>query len=214
MSKKDKTLIYVAETSKVLAKIISTELEKQGFEVCSFDDGFSLLKQIVEKSPDLIITDKYLNTFNGTEICNVLKNGSAKSDIPVILISTEEKPVDFWTNANLANKTISISGENIETLVAAVKELLGQNFVRIDTFFSDDDKKRDADKKASSDEQIATWMVNTINKSDYLFTMSKNVMQLYKDVKDLELLVGNLFRLLYKACEYDAPCRHSGFHPQ
>ena len=204
MSKKDKTLIYVAETSKVLAKIISTELEKQGFEVCSFDDGFSLLKQIVEKSPDLIITDKYLNTFNGTEICNVLKNGSAKSDIPVILISTEEKPVDFWTNANLANKTISISGENIETLVAAVKELLGQNFVRIDTFFSDDDKKRDADKKASSDEQIATWMVNTINKSDYLFTMSKNVMQLYKDVKDLELLVGNLFRLLYKACEYDA----------
>lgn len=203
MSKKDKSLIYVAEASKVLTKILCSELEKQGFEVYTFDKGFSLLKKMVEETPDLLIMDKYLNGFNGTDICNILKTGSSISDIPVILISTEEKPVDFWTNAVPADKIISVSGDNIEALVDAVKELLGQNFVKMDTFFADD-KKKTGKKDIATDEQLATWMINSINQNDYLFTMSKNVMQLYKDVKDLELLVGNLFRLLYKACEYDA----------
>lgn len=203
MSKKEKHLIYLAEESKVLSKMIRSELEKAGYEVAVFDDGLLLLKKIVERAPDLLIIDKYLNTFNGTDICNVLKTGSSRSDIPLILISTEEKPLDFWTNAASANKAVSVSGENINQLVNAVKELLDQNFVKMDTFFADD-KKKGGKKEVPAEEELAVWMMNSINQNDYLFTMSKNIMQLYKDVKDLELLVGNLFRLLYKACEFDA----------
>ena len=203
MSKNEKPLIFLAESSRVLSKMICSELEKLEYEVISFDNGFSILKKIVEETPSLIIIDRVLNDFAGIEVCNILKNGSTKSDVPVILISTDEKIYDFWTNASLAEKGLSISSKNIETLITSVKELLSKKYISLDSFFKDDEKKK-SKKELSSDEELARWMINSINKNEYLFTMSKNVMELYKDVKDLELLVGNLFRLLYKACEYDA----------
>lgn len=203
MSKKEKHLIYVAEESKVLSKMICSELEKEGFVVRTFDDGFEVLKSFLTESPDLLITDKNLATFDGMQLLTVLKKGSSRSDVPVILISADTKIYDFWTNSKLANKTLSLSSENLDALMAAVKELLNQNLVKMDTFFADD-KKKTAKKNNSSEVQLAEWIMNSLNQNEYLFTMSKNVMQLYKDVKDLELLVGNLFRLLYKACEYDA----------
>ena len=88
MSKtKDKPLIYVAEPSRVLSKIISTELEKLGYEVHSFDDGFSVLKSLISETPKLLITDKQLPKIDGMELCNIIKSGSSKNDIPIILIS-------------------------------------------------------------------------------------------------------------------------------
>ncbi len=201
MSKSEKTLIYVAEASKVLSKIICTELEKQKYEVRVFDDGYEVLKAFVKEPPQLLITDKVLNTIDGMELCNVLKTGSSKSDVPVIVISTDKKIFDFWTNELLANKAITVSAENIEELNTAVKELLNQNYITVDSFYSD---KKTSGEESAVDLRLAAWMVNSINKSDNLFTMTKNVMSLYKDVKDLEYLVGNLFRMLYKACEYDA----------
>ncbi len=204
MTKDDKPLIYLAEKSKVLTKIIKTALEKEDFEVCTFEDGFSLLKKIVTDSPSLLITDKSLDKIDGLELCNVLKTGSTKSDIPIIIISTEDKIFDFWNNANLANKAISITGNNIDKLVTSVHELIGQNYITIDSFFKDSPNRKNLNEKYDPDEILANWMINSMNKSDYFFTMTKNVMQLYKDVKELDLLAGNLFRLLYKACEYDA----------
>ena len=203
MSKtKDKPLIYVAEPSRVLSKIISTELEKLGYEVHSFDDGFSVLKSLISETPKLLITDKQLPKIDGMELCNIIKSGSSKNDIPIILISTEDKIFDFWNNTTLANKAISISNDNIETLLKYVQEVIDKDYISVDSFFEGREEE-ESSENAPCDEQMATWLVNSMNKSDYFLTMTKNVISLYSDVKDLDLLVGNLFRLLFKACEYD-----------
>ena len=159
MSKSEKPLIYVAEASKVLSKIICTELEKQKYEVRAFDDGYEVLKAFVKEPPQLLITDKVLNTIDGMELCNVLKTGSSKSDVPVIVISTEKKIFDFWTNELLANKAITVSAENIEELNTAVKELLNQNYITVDSFYSD---KKTSGEESAVDLRLAAWMVNSI----------------------------------------------------
>ena len=200
MSKKEKPLIYVAEASKILSKMICIALEKQKYEVRTFDDGFEVLKAFVKEPPKLLITNKVLNSIDGMELCNVLKTGSTKSDVPIIVISTDEKIFDFWNNAALANKAITVSADKMDELVSAVKELLDQDYITVDTF----SELKETEAPEDSEKQLATWMINSINKSDSLFTMTKKVMNLYQDVKDLEYLVGNLFRMLYKACEYDA----------
>ncbi len=200
MSKKEKPLIYVAEASKILSKMICVALEKQKYEVRTFDDGFEVLKAFVKEPPKLLITNKVLNSIDGMELCNVLKTGSTKSDVPIIVISTDEKIFDFWNNAALANKAITVSTDKLDELVSAVKELLDQDYITVDTF----SELKETEASEDSEKQLATWMINSINKSDSLFTMTKKVMNLYQDVKDLEYLVGNLFRMLYKACEYDA----------
>ena len=74
-----KPLIYLAEPSRILSKIICSELEKLDYEVECFQDGYSLLKKVAGKSPALIISDNSLAGINGIELCKILKsNGPPK----------------------------------------------------------------------------------------------------------------------------------------
>ena len=109
MTKKDKPLIYVAETSKILSKIICSQLEKLDYEVRLFTDGYILLKELIKSTPNIIIADKNLETIDGGELCNIIKTGSSKNDILFILISIEDKVYDFWSDSKLANKSMQQS---------------------------------------------------------------------------------------------------------
>lgn len=202
MTKNEKTLIYVAEPSKILCKMICNELEKLGFLVESFTEGFSLLRKIVRESPSLIIASKELEQINGVELCNIIKNGSPKQGIPFILITTDDKIQDFWNDTSLVTKALSVSGQNIEALIQSVQDLLNCKYIAADTFFESDEENY-SKKELSPDEEISSWILNSMSKSDFFLTMSKNVIGLYNDVRDLDTLVGNLFRMLYRACDYD-----------
>lgn len=205
MTKKDKPLIYVAETSKILSKIICSQLEKLDYEVRLFTDGYILLKELIKSTPNIIIADKNLETIDGGELCNIIKTGSSKNDILFILISIEDKVYDFWSDSKLANKSMSISSQNVDSLIALVQELMSYKYISPSTFINYDKKEKSKSKeKDMTDEEILTsWIVNSMDISSNFLKMSKNVMQLYEDVRDLDILVGNLFRMLYKAFQYD-----------
>ncbi len=203
MSKKDKALIYVAENSRVLSKILVTELEKKGYETKAFTDGLVLLKMLVKETPKLIIVDKALTGLDGMELCSIIKTGSTKNDIPIVLISIEDKVFDFWNDSTLAEKAISVSNNNIDEVLNAVDEILSYKYIGLENFYTADEEQKALEKEMSEEERLTGWIINSMDKSKYFLNMSKNLIQLYSDVKDLDLLVGNLFRLLYKACEYD-----------
>ena len=95
MSKKEKALVYLAANSKVLKKMLSSALDKKGFEAKGFDDGYSLIKAVITNPPALIIADKDLPAINGIELCKILKSGSENNSIPFILISTDDSIFDF-----------------------------------------------------------------------------------------------------------------------
>ncbi|MCR4714149.1 MAG: response regulator [Treponemataceae bacterium] len=136
MSKKQR--IYVAEQSRILSKLISKELCAREYDVQIFADGLSALRQIVSETPDLIIADRCLPKIDGMQLCEILKDGSSKSSVPFVLISTDEKIFDFWNTATSANKTLSISTENFESLFDAVTELLAGDYIDADSFFEDE----------------------------------------------------------------------------
>ena len=81
MSKKqerveNKKVIYVAESSKVISKLICKMLTEAGYEVESFVNGQEILRKITESWPDLIIADKVLPLIDGIELL-ILDSGSA-----------------------------------------------------------------------------------------------------------------------------------------
>ena len=210
-----KPLIYLAEPSRILAKIISSELEKQGYEVEIFQDGYSILKKLTSNSPKLIISDNNLAEINGIELCKILKTGSSKDSIPFILISTDDSVFDFWISSIEANRVVLVENDNIDYLMEAVKGLLEHEYVEANTFFengtlpdekSEETAESDAEEKSekkSEDEILTSWIVNAMSKSSFFFNMSKNVIQLYSYVHDINSLVEQLFRLLYSACAFD-----------
>lgn len=195
----EKPLIYLAEPSRILSKIISTELEKLNYEVRVFTDGYSLLKETIVHSPKLIISDNSIAEINGIELCKILKNGSTKDSIPFILISTDDSIFDFWISSMEANRVVLINNENIDYLIQTVNELLAFEFIEANSFFDEDAKKL-----TKTDDQVLTsWVVQAMTKSNLFLNMTKNIIQLYECVNDMEQLISQIFGLVYNACAYD-----------
>ena len=201
-----KPLIYLAEPSRILSKIIQTELEKLDYEVQCFKDGFSLLKQITTSTPNLIICDNNLAEIDGIEVCKILKTGSPKDSIPFILISADDSVFDFWISAIEANRVVLVKNDNIDYLIESVKSLLDYKYVEAEAFFeTEEDELKESKSKAkkTEDEILVPWIVNAMSKSNFFFNMSKNVIQLYASVSNFESLVEQIFRLIYSACSFD-----------
>ena len=201
-----KPLIYLAEPSRILSKIIQTELEKLDYEVQCFKDGFSLLKQITTSTPSLIICDNNLAEIDGIEVCKILKTGSPKDSIPFILISADDSVFDFWISAIEANRVVLVKNDNIDYLIESVKSLLDYKYVEAEAFFEtgeDESKESKSKAKKTEDEILVPWIVNAMSKSNFFFNMSKNVIQLYASVSNFEALVEQIFRLIYSACSFD-----------
>ena len=192
--------IYVAENSKVLAKMICSALIEKGYETETFTDGYELLKAIVSAPPDLIIAEKELASINGIELCKILKTGSKSNTIPLILISTDDSVFDFWTTIRDANRVVLLQDEKIDNLITAVTELLSCNYVDANEFMDEDAA---VISKQSDEKTLVSWAVNAMDKSEFFLNMSQNIIQLYKHVNDTEYLVIKLFRMLYTACPYD-----------
>lgn len=86
-----KRLIYLLEDNEMIAAILqkSIELNKR-FEVVKFEYAESLLEEFVNRKPDLILTDYYLESFigtgnNGVHVLKQIKE--LDSSIPIVLLS-------------------------------------------------------------------------------------------------------------------------------
>lgn len=212
----EKRCVYIAEQSRVLSKLVCKELADRGYDVQIFEDGLSTLRKIVCEAPDLVIADRNLPKIDGMQLCEILKEGSPKSSVPFILISTDEKIFDFWNTATDANKTLAVSSENIDELVCAAEELLKGDYIDADSFFveeqesdSDSSKKNGSGRsrkaaEISDDEKMTSWIVNAMDRSESFLQMTNNVIKLYSYVKDTDLLVKQLFSIIRDACDYDA----------
>lgn len=204
-----KPLIYLAEPSRILSKFISAELEKLNYQVKVFTDGYSLLKEVLLHSPNLIISDNNLAEIDGIELCKILKNGSPKDSIPFVLVSTDDSIFDFWISSMEANRVVLINSENIDYLVQTVTELLNYKFIETEDFFTNKEEKTtpsEPSEKApeKTDEQLLTsWAVQAMTKSNFFLNMNKNVIQLYESVNDMDHLIEQIFRLIYSACAFD-----------
>ncbi len=213
MSKKakNKPLIFLAEPSRILAKIITIELEKLDYEVRVFADGYSLLKETITQTPNLIISDNNIAEINGIELCKILKNGSTKESIPFILISTDDSIFDFWISSMEANRVVLITNDNIDYLVQTVNDMLSFNFIDSNDFYAEAEKEKAEEEEEKSskavektdDQVLASWVVQAMTKSNFFYNMTKNIIQLYESVNDMDHLVSQIFRLIYSACAYD-----------
>ena len=70
MNNSEKKTIYVVEASRVLSKLISTELREEGYNVEIFKNGLEALKAIVSGNPDCIVADKILPVIHSISYLN------------------------------------------------------------------------------------------------------------------------------------------------
>ena len=83
--------ILIADNSLDVLEVMKILLEMDGHEIKTAQNKEILLKQLRLSVPDLIIIDTFLDGRKGKEICKEVKNNEVAKNIPIILMSTNEK---------------------------------------------------------------------------------------------------------------------------
>lgn len=84
-------IIYIADDDINVCEILNKQLSNEGYKVCVFYDGKTLLDMFIRKPCDLVITDIMMPIMNGYELCKKIRE---KSEIPIIMLSAKSEEID------------------------------------------------------------------------------------------------------------------------
>lgn len=196
-------VILVAEGSKILSKFICAALQEKGYETVVESDGYKALHYIIEHKPDCIIADKLLTTIDGIKLCSIVKEGSPHPELPFILITTDDKISDFWTESSQANTVISVTPENLGELIEYVSSHINYESVELDDFTGTSKTEADVEE-ASTEDYAVLWTAEAMERNAFYHNMLKNVFRLYEYVDNTDNLASLFLTILYDFCPYDA----------
>lgn len=113
-------LIYIVDDEENIREILSYNLEKNGYDVRSFENGVDFLGYYKSKKPDLVILDLMLPDIDGYEICREIRN---KSKIPVIILSAKGEELDKVLGLELGADDYIVKPFGVRELLARVKNI-------------------------------------------------------------------------------------------
>src|ERR1700751_3757980 len=74
--------------------MVGLALKDQGIDVIAVGNGEAAVRKIADLKPDLVLADVFMPVRNGYEVCKFVKDDSALSHIPVILLVGAFDPLD------------------------------------------------------------------------------------------------------------------------
>lgn len=83
---KPKQIIIVDDDASIL-ELFRDVLEGYGYDVKTFTRGWEALQAVSREHPDLIILDIMMPRVNGYEVCQIIKENSNTSHIPIIFLT-------------------------------------------------------------------------------------------------------------------------------
>lgn len=114
--------ILVVDDEESLVRLISYNLNKEGFLTIPAYDGEQALKLVQEENPDLIILDLMLPGKDGLEVCRRLRSDKIKT--PVIMLTARDEEVDKIVGLELGADDYVTKPFSVRELCARVKAVL------------------------------------------------------------------------------------------
>ena len=148
------TILIVDDNADIRAYL--SNILKPHYQVNEAADGQQGLNLANEIVPDLIVSDVMMPVMNGLEFCQRVKNGTATSHIPVILLTAralDEHQVEGYESGADAYITKPFSAE---VLLARINNLL-KNRRRLKNLFGnkEEGKKEEKSKEVENNEEEA-----------------------------------------------------------
>ncbi len=89
-----KPRILVVDDESHIVELVRFNLEKEGYNVISAQDGLKAYKMAAEYKPDLIVLDVMLPEMDGFEVCRLIQKDSQMSEIPIIMLTARSEEID------------------------------------------------------------------------------------------------------------------------
>lgn len=114
-------VVMVIDDDKESRESLESALRLNGFQVRSFHSPRRALKEYNSMTIDAVITDYHLPGMTGMDILKAIHR--KKSDIPVIIISGEQKKDIASRSLQLGASAFLTKPLNIKTVIAILKKL-------------------------------------------------------------------------------------------
>ena len=117
-------LIYIVEDEERIRELESYALEKNDFEVMSFENPMEFYKAMEIRLPDLILLDIMLPGDDGLTILKKLRDNAEHKNIPVIIISAKDTELDRVKGLDLGADDYMCKPFGVMEMVSRVKARL------------------------------------------------------------------------------------------
>jgi CheY-like chemotaxis protein len=80
--------IVVIDDSEIMLAVVASELEKSGFEVRAVSSLRQFLNAVLDWKPHVIVTDQYMPSMTGAELCAWLRSQISTTRTPIVICSS------------------------------------------------------------------------------------------------------------------------------
>jgi len=113
--------VLLVEDEPAQRELLAYNLEAEGFDVITADNGEDGLILVDENNPDLIVLDWMMPQLSGIEVCRRLKSNSKTRQIPVIMLSARAEEVDRVRGLETGADDYVVKPYSVIELMARVK---------------------------------------------------------------------------------------------
>jgi two-component system cell cycle sensor histidine kinase/response regulator CckA len=119
-----KKKILVADDDRVVLKYLKNLLVRDGHEVATAEDGFSVLNLLDEFTPDIMFLDLIMPRIDGCKMIQIVRNMPKFKDCYLVIVSAAMAEIDFnlmeiGADAYIAKGSLSSMAEHIREAIVA-----------------------------------------------------------------------------------------------
>ncbi|MCC6484056.1 MAG: response regulator [Armatimonadetes bacterium] len=88
--------ILAVDDEKHIVRLVQVNLERQGYDVVTANDGREALEKVASENPDLVVLDVMMPYMDGFEVLQNLRRNPNTRDIPVIMLTAKAQDADVF----------------------------------------------------------------------------------------------------------------------
>ncbi len=126
MTEPSDTLIVIVEDDDDIRELLEYNLQKEGFETRSFNDGIGVVSKLTEspQTPDLVLLDLMLPGESGLSLCEKISASEKLSHIPILMVTAKGEESDIVYGLEKGADDYIVKPFSPRELIARVKSHL------------------------------------------------------------------------------------------
>jgi two-component system OmpR family response regulator len=125
--------VLIVEDEAEIARLITLNLEKEGFVCSHCRDGIAALEAVKEQQPDVILLDLMLPGLNGLEVCTRIRRQSADKDPYILMLTAKGEEIDRVVGLSTGADDYLVKPFSAPELIARIRALLRRSLRHIET---------------------------------------------------------------------------------
>ena len=125
VTKEKKASLLIVEDEESLREALKLNLELEGYEVTTADNGPSVIKMVKNEYFDLIVLDIMLPDMDGITVCETIR--MQHNDVPIMFLSARNTGADRVEGLKKGGDDYMTKPFNLEELLLRVDKLIKKN---------------------------------------------------------------------------------------